>query len=149
MKKRIPYAIAFAVILLLEILIALFVRDAFIRPYGGDILVTILICCFVRVFFPTGVRLLPVYVFLFAALVEYGQYFDFVRLIGLADSAFFSILLGRSFSWIDILCYGAGCIAFYIAETADAFALAAFPLSLPLLDALPHTWYNRTEGVIS
>ena len=89
MKKRIPYAIAFFALLLLEIIIALFVRDAFIRPYGGDILVTILICCFVRVFFPTGVRPLPLYVFLFAAAVEIGQYFDFVTLLGLGDSRFF------------------------------------------------------------
>ncbi len=116
MKKRLLYGIASAVILLVEILIALFVRDAFIRPYGGDILVTVLLCCFVRVFFPTGVRLLPLYVFLFAFAVEIGQYFDFVRLIGLADSAFFSTLLGRSFSWIDVLCYGAGCLVFAAAE---------------------------------
>ncbi len=106
----------FAVILLCEILIALFVRDAFLRPYGGDILVTVLICVFVRIFFPSGIRLLPLYVFLFAAAVEIAQYFDFVRLIGLADSAFFSILLGRSFSWIDILCYGIGCALVAAAE---------------------------------
>lgn len=116
MKKRIPYAAAFALLLLCEILIALFVRDAFLRPYGGDILVTVLICAFVRIFFPAGIRLLPLYVFLFAAAVEALQYFDFVRLIGLADSAFFSTLLGRSFSWIDILCYGAGCALFALTE---------------------------------
>lgn len=116
MKNRILYGIVFAVILIVEILIALFVRDAFIRPYGGDILVTVLICAFVRIFLPTGIRLLPLYVFLFAAAVEIAQYFDFVRLIGLADSTFFSTLLGRSFSWIDILCYGAGCAAFALAE---------------------------------
>ena len=116
MKKRIPYAAAFALLFLCEILIALFVRDAFLRPYGGDILVTVLICAFVRIFFPTGIRLLPLYVFLFAAAVEVLQYFDFVRLIGLADSAFFSTLLGRSFSWIDILCYGAGCALFSLTE---------------------------------
>ena len=116
MKKRLPYAAAFTAILLCEILIALFVRDAFLRPYGGDILVTVLLCAFVRIFFPSGIRLLPLYVFFFAAAVEFLQYFDFVRLIGLADSAFFSTLLGRSFSWIDILCYGTGCTLFAAAE---------------------------------
>lgn len=116
MKRRLIYGGIFAAILVSEILIALFVRDAFIRPYGGDILVTILICAFVRIFFPRGIRLLPLYVFLFAAAVEALQYFDFVRLIGLADNPFFSVLLGRSFSWIDTLCYGIGCAVFALAE---------------------------------
>lgn len=115
-NKRWIYGIAFGVILILEVLIALFVRDAFIRPYGGDILVTVLLCCFVRIFFPEKLKLLPVWVFLFAVAVEAGQYFDFVTLLGLGDSAFFRTLLGTSFSWIDILCYGAGCMLFALAE---------------------------------
>ena len=109
MKKRIGYLIAFIVLLITEILIALFVRDDFIRPYGGDILVTVLICAAVRIVFPTGVRLLPVWVFLFAAGVEIGQYFDFVTLLGLGNIAFFRILLGSTFSVADLLCYAAGC----------------------------------------
>lgn len=116
MKPRIKYLLAFIAIFILEVFIALFVRDRFIRPYGGDILVTVLICCFVRIFFPTGVRLLPVWVFLFAAAVEIGQYFDFVSLLGLGSIPFFRILLGSTFSFADILCYGAGCLLFFIAE---------------------------------
>lgn len=116
MKKRLWYGVASGVILILEILIALFVRDAFIRPYGGDILVTVLICCFFRTFFPEKPKLLPVWVFLFAVAVELGQYFDFVTLLGLGDSVFFRTLLGTSFSWADILCYGAGCMLFALAE---------------------------------
>ena len=115
-NKRCIYGIAFGVILILEVLIALFVRDAFIRPYGGDVLVTVLLCCFVRIFFPEKLKLLPIWVFLFAAAVEAGQYFDFVTLLGLGDSAFFRTLLGTSFSWADILCYGAGCMLFALAE---------------------------------
>lgn len=116
-SPRTVYALCFAGIFLLELLIALFVRDAFLRPYGGDILVTVLICCFMRIFFPTGVRLLPVWVFLFAAAVEAGQYFDFVSLMGLGDVTFFRILLGSTFSWADLLCYAVGCTLFWGAET--------------------------------
>ena len=115
-KARIVYAISFFSLLLIEVLIALFVRDQFIRPYGGDILVTILICCFVRIFLPKGVRGLPIYVMLLATAVEIGQYFHYVELLGLSDSKFFSILLGTSFSFYDLLCYGAGCVIFCIAE---------------------------------
>ena len=116
LKKRIIYAVLFVVIFVVEVLIALFVRDNFIRPYGGDILVTILICCFVRIFFPEKVKLLPVWVFLFALAVEIGQYFDYVSLLGLADSKFFSIVLGTGFSFIDIVCYVAGCVIFFVCE---------------------------------
>lgn len=119
-KLRLRYAIAFGIILLVEIIIALFVRDDYIRPYGGDILVTVLICCFVRVFFPTGAKLLPLWVFLFSAAVELGQYFDFVTLLGLGDIEFFRILLGSTFSWADIVCYGIGCAAFRAAEAIFA-----------------------------
>lgn len=116
-NPRIVYAVCFVVILITEILIALFVKDSFIRPYGGDILVAVLICCFVRIFLPTGVRLLPVWVFLFSLAVEVAQYFDFVSLLGLGDITFFCILLGTSFSFIDIICYAVGCGLFFICET--------------------------------
>ncbi|MBE6598413.1 MAG: DUF2809 domain-containing protein [Ruminococcaceae bacterium] len=119
-NKRLRYLAAFFIILAVEIIIALFIRDRFIRPYGGDILVTVLLCCFVRVIFPKdnhpAVRLLPLWVFLFAAAVEVGQYFDYVSLLGLGDIAFFRILLGTSFSWADLLCYGIGCAAFWVGE---------------------------------
>ena len=39
MKKRIFYIISFLVIFCIEVLIALYVRDRFIRPYVGDMLV--------------------------------------------------------------------------------------------------------------
>ena len=116
MKRRGIYAIAFVLLLVTEVLIALFVRDRFIRPYGGDILVTVLICCFVRILFPERIKLLPLLVFLFAAAVEVGQYFDYVTLLGLGDIEFFRILLGTSFSAADIVCYGAGCLLFWAAE---------------------------------
>ena len=121
MKRRGIYAIAFVLLLVTEVLIALFVRDRFIRPYGGDILVTVLICCFVRILFPERIKLLPLLVFLFAAAVEVGQYFDYVTLLGLGDIEFFRILLGTSFSVADIFCYGAGCLLFWAAELLCKF----------------------------
>ena len=115
-KMRLRYALCFILILITEIIIALFVRDSFIRPYGGDILVTVLICCFARIFFPEKIKLLPLWVFIFALTVEIGQYFDLVSLIGLYNIKFFRILIGTSFSFIDIICYGVGCIIFFVCE---------------------------------
>lgn len=94
-----------------EVCIALFVHDSFIRPYVGDMLVTLLLCCMARVAVPEKMRLLPLYVLLFAACVEIGQYFDVVALLGLADNRLISIALGRTFSWLDLVCYAVGCVA--------------------------------------
>ena len=116
LKPRIAYGVAFVIILALIVVIALFVRDRFIRPYGGDILITVLICCFVRIFFPRGVKLLPLWVFLFAVAVEVGQYLNIVDLLGLGHIPFFRIAIGTSFSWADILCYAAGSAVFTLAE---------------------------------
>ncbi len=117
MKKiRIIYALLFCGVLLAETIIALFINDNFIRPYVGDILVTLLICCFVRVFIPKGIHALPIYVFAFSATVEIGQYFDIVKLMGLENIRFFSVLFGRTFSAVDILCYAVGCLSFSIID---------------------------------
>ncbi len=117
-KSRITYAILFLILLLTEIFIALFVNDDFIRPFVGDFLVTILLCCFIRIFKPEGIKLMPLYVFLFAVCVEVAQYFDYVKLFGLEGNKFFSVLMGRSFSWYDLVCYGVGCYAFFAVEYA-------------------------------
>ena len=113
-KLRTVYSITFVLLLLTEILIALFVKDRFIRPYAGDILVTVLICCFLRIISPTGLPGLPCFVFLFAAAVEVGQYFDIVLLLGLENNRIISTLLGRTFSFPDLLCYAGGCILFAV-----------------------------------
>ena len=112
-KLRFLYAAIFAVLLLAEILIGLFVHDQFVRPYIGDVLVTILICCFVRTVVPRGIRALPVYVFVFAALVETAQYFQIVKLLSLEDHILLSTIVGTTFSVADLVCYAAGCIVFW------------------------------------
>ena len=109
-KKRIGYGVATVLIFLIELLIALFVRDRFIRPYVGDMLVVVLIYTFLRILFPEKPRLLPLYVFLFAALVESLQAMNIVRVLGLQNNRFFSILIGTTFDWKDIACYGVGCV---------------------------------------
>ena len=109
-KKRTFYLIASIIFFLIEVCIALFVRDRFIRPYVGDMLVVILIYTFLRMILPEKPRLLSVYVFLFAALVEGLQAINVVELLGLQNSLFFSVLIGTTFDWKDIVCYAVGCV---------------------------------------
>ena len=109
-KKRIGYAITTIVIFLIELLIALFVRDKFVRPYVGDMLVVVLIYTGLRIVLPEKPRILPLYVFFFAALVEGLQAIKLVELLGLAENRFFSVLIGTTFDSKDIICYGVGCV---------------------------------------
>ena len=115
-NRRFTYLAIFGLLLAVEVCIALYVRDAFIRPYVGDMLVTLLLCCLARVIIPGRVQLLPLYVFAFAACVEIGQYFDMVSLLGLSDNRILSIALGRTFSWPDLICYAVGSAAGFLLE---------------------------------
>lgn len=122
-RIRIGYAIASFLILAAEVLIALYVRDDFIRPYGGDILVTLLLCCMIRIVLPRGYRL-PIAggVLAFSILVEVGQYFGLVYLLGLGHIEFFRIIIGTGFSWwvCSATLSGAACSQRWITESATA-----------------------------
>lgn len=115
-NKGVLYSVIFLGLLVLEVCIALFVHDEFIRPYVGDMLVTLLLCCVCRVIIPDQARFLPLGVFLFATCVEIGQYFDIVALLGLADNRLISIALGRTFSWMDLVCYAVSCVASFFLD---------------------------------
>lgn len=115
-KKRIFYSITTIILLLIEVLIALYVHDAFIRPYLGDVLVVIVIYTFLRIFIPEKIRFLSLYIFIFATGVEVLQYFQIVKLLGLEDNRFFSVLMGTVFDLKDIVCYGVGCLLLGIYE---------------------------------
>lgn len=110
MKKRIYYLIITIILLIVEVLIALYVHDNFIRPYIGDVLVVIVIYSFVRIFIPEKCRLLPLFIFIFAVVVEILQYIHIANILGVADNRFLSTLIGGVFDMKDILCYGVGCI---------------------------------------
>lgn len=118
MKKRMIYAIITVVLLAIEVLIALFVHDNFIRPYVGDVLVVIVLYTFIRIFIPERVRLLPGYILCFAVLVEVLQYFRIVEVLGLSDNRFFSVLIGSVFDIKDIICYAVGCILILVGQMA-------------------------------
>ncbi len=134
MSRR-RYAISAALLGALILFIALFVRDDFIRPYGGDVLITVFICCAVRVVFPKKPQLLPLWVFLFAAAVEIGQYFDLVDRLGLGGSTFFRIALGTTFSPADLVCYAVGCLLFWAVEARIRVAAANLRGNRALADA--------------
>ena len=96
MKKRILYAVATLFLLLIEVIIALYVHDNFIRPYVGDVLVVIVIYTFIRIIVPEKCMLIPLFLFIFAAGVELLQLVNIVGILGVADNKFLKTLMGSS-----------------------------------------------------
>lgn len=102
------YFLATFILFILEVLIALFVQDRFIRPYVGDVLVVMLLYCFVRTWWRAPVWPLALAVLAFAFFIETMQYYDLVGRLGLQDSPLAVVVLGNSFAWEDLVAYTAG-----------------------------------------
>jgi hypothetical protein len=110
------YFLATFILFIIEVLIALFVRDRFIRPYVGDVLVVMLIYCFVRTWWRAPVWPLALAVLGFAFFIEIMQYYDLVGRLGLQDSPVAVVVLGNSFAWEDLVAYTAGIALVIIVE---------------------------------
>lgn len=117
LKKRLLFLAAFIFLFIVEVLIALYVHDDFVRPYVGDMIVTVLVWSFARIVFPQKFRLMSIYVMIFATLIEVGQYFNYVDVLGITNLVLVT-MMGTSFAWADIACYAVGCA---VAAVSDYF----------------------------
>jgi Protein of unknown function (DUF2809) len=97
-------------LLSIEICIAVFINDSFIRPFIGDVLVVILIYSFVRAFWNIHASIVAWAVFAFASTIEILQYFNFVNNLGLQKYKILAVALGSTFDWKDIIAYAIGII---------------------------------------
>lgn len=93
---------------LLLVFIARYIRDSFIRPYGGDLLVVIFLYCLVRSFFTIPVKKAIFWVLLFSFLIEGLQYLQIIKHLGLEKNTVAVAILGSHFEWLDLLLYSAG-----------------------------------------
>ena len=102
------YLIASIVLLAIEILIAIYVKDRFIRPYVGDFLVVILLYTMIRTIWNGRVKSVAYSVLVFSFLLEFLQYFKLVDMLGLGHIKLARILIGTSFAWEDLVAYFLG-----------------------------------------
>jgi hypothetical protein len=102
------YALAATFVLLIEVAIALWVRDDFVRPYVGDVLAVILVYLALRAV--STLRIVPAALIALAVgiSVEIGQAADLLGILGLSHHRIAAVVLGTSFSIGDLFCYGAG-----------------------------------------
>jgi DMSO/TMAO reductase YedYZ heme-binding membrane subunit len=93
---------------LVELGIALFVDDNFVRPYLGDVLVIPLVYCFVATWFELAPLRLGLGVLAFAFGVEFAQYFQIVFRLGLAHNTIARTVIGTAYSPLDFVAYTVG-----------------------------------------
>ncbi|PLK45934.1 DUF2809 domain-containing protein [Emticicia sp. TH156] len=105
---RPKYGLLAVVFFVIEVMIAVYVHDSFVRPFVGDYLVVFLVYCFVFTFWNTHFVTASAAVLLFSYLVEASQYFHFVHRMGWEKHRIVAVALGSSFSWYDLLAYTLG-----------------------------------------
>ncbi len=96
------------ILFVIEVYIAIFVNDAFVRPFLGDVIVVWFVYYFIRSFIAIKPIYIAVFTLLFSFAVEIGQYFKLIEILGLQEYKWARIVIGTSFSWWDLLCYVVG-----------------------------------------
>lgn len=116
MTFRPGYALAAALLFAVEVCIALFVRDAFVRPYLGDVLAVILVYCGLRAV--TRLEVIPAVALAegIAFAVEFGQLIGILDILGLRSNTVARIVLGSGFELEDLLAYMAGAAIVLLVE---------------------------------
>ena len=94
-------------LLLLEVIIALYTHDRFLRPYAGDFLATIFVYCLLSSFVRASVGQLAAAALAISYLIESLQYFNLLDRLNWHSRAA-RIIFGSHFEWSDIIAYTLG-----------------------------------------
>ncbi|WP_293339852.1 DUF2809 domain-containing protein [Microcoleus sp. CAWBG58] len=99
----------FALILFfIEIVIAIFFRDKFVRYFLGDLLVVIFLYCFIMSWLRIESTKVAFSVIIFSFVIETLQYFNILNALGWENNQIAIIILGNSFDAMDLVAYTAG-----------------------------------------
>lgn len=107
-NRNVSYLLGFLFLLILEIYIANYISDDFIRPYLGDFLVVILLYCFLMLISKATVAKGLISVLVFSFTIEFIQLIDISKVLGYQPPRIVMIILGSSFSLWDLLAYTLG-----------------------------------------
>ena len=121
MTLRPSYALATIAVLGIEIAIARFVHDEFVRPYLGDSLAVAGVYLALRAVTPLRVVTAVAIAFGFACAIEVGQFFHLVDVLGLGANRVARIVLGTTFALTDFVAYAGGAICVLAIERARRF----------------------------
>lgn len=116
MKLSVSYALAALAIFAVEVCIALFVTDAIVRPYIGDVLAIALVYCILRAITPLKTRSAIIVALLIATAIEVAQALNLLDAIGMRHNRVVRTVLGGAFDPMDFVAYGAGALLVAVVE---------------------------------
>ena len=117
------YFIYFLVLLVIEILIAVFLKSGFIRHTFGDYLVVILMFYFFKSFVKANDITLGIITLLIAYAIEFLQLTNMLSYFGVEQSKWANLIFGNYFSIPDLLAYTLGILTVTSLEFKKRFQL--------------------------
>lgn len=116
MTFRPGYALAAGLLFAVEVLIALYMHDRFVRPYLGDVLAVILVYCGLRAV--TRLEVIPAAMVAegIAFAVEFGQLIGILDMLGLRSNTIARVVLGAGFEVKDLFAYAVGAAIVLLVE---------------------------------
>lgn len=115
---RLAYALLAGAVFLIEVVIALWWRDGFVRPYLGDVLAVALVYLMLR----AATRLDPLgavgVALVVAVVIELAQLVHMLDAVGLGGNRLARVVLGGVFDLRDIVCYLTGALLALGLDTA-------------------------------
>ena len=102
---KVKYLIICCLLLIIEIIIALFAKDKFIRPILGDYLAVIFLFYLFATFLKIPLNKIAAITLLISYVIETLQYLHILEILRLEKIKILNILVGSNFSWIDIIAY--------------------------------------------
>ncbi len=124
------YFLLAAGLLGLEICIARFAHDRFVRPYVGDFLATILLYCLLRSVWSAPAGRAAAVALLVSYAIEVAQLAHLLSWLGWQHSKPARLVLGSQFEWGDMLAYTLGAAVVLGLEQARG-RRTAYKLSKP------------------
>ncbi len=115
MKFNKKYFISFIILFITEVLIAKY-ATGFLRHTIGDVLVVILLYCFIKSFIKASINKTLLLVLIVAFIVEFLQLSNLQNIYPKKFEQIFKIILGTSFSIIDLFAYLTGIVIIYLIE---------------------------------
>lgn len=101
---------------LLEFVIERYTHDDFIRPYVGDFFVVMLLYTLVRSILNISPLPTALVVLFYSYVLEFTQYLQLSRILGVDQSWIGRLILGNYFAWGDLIAYTAGILVVILLE---------------------------------
>ena len=103
-----PHLLAAVSLFAIEVVIALFVHDQWVRPLLGDTLAIVLLYAMLKSVWPLPRTATALALLALCCALEVAQYFRIVELLGLQGVAAARVIIGTSYDPLDFVAYAAG-----------------------------------------